>query len=361
MMRALRNAWYVAAWGDEITSDSLLGRTILNKPVLFFRDESGTVAAIEDRCPHRFAPLSLGLHVGNAVQCGYHGLEFGTNGLCIRNPHDSGPLPPNAKVATYLVAEQFGAVWIWMGDEPADESLIPQDFAFLGDPKLGHVKGYMHAGANYVLMLDNLMDLSHALYLHAGTLSSKEMRENFVPQARMVGDVVACEREQPGIAPPGQWAGILGPEVKKVDFYSHVYWHSPSAVIHPFGCRIPGEPEGADGGASSISGHFFTPETESTTHYFFHNTRDYQADSADMDANIQNLLERVFSTQDIPMIEAQQRVIGDVDLDTLRPVVLRTDRATVLMRRHLAKQIKNEESGESMRGSELASAEAGTG
>jgi vanillate O-demethylase monooxygenase subunit len=121
-----------------------------------------------------------------------------------------------------------------------------------------------------------------------------------------------------------------------------VYWHAPSAVIHPFGCKIPDNP---DAGVSALSAHFFTPETDTTTHYFYHNTRDYQVDSAEADAEISELLERVFTTQDVPMIEAQQRVIGNVDLMNLHPVVLQTDRATVLMRRVLSKLIAKEEAG----------------
>ncbi|WP_245839895.1 hypothetical protein [Mycobacterium aquaticum] len=228
-----------------------------------------------------------------------------------------------------------------MGDEPADEKRIPDEFAFLADDKRAHIQGYIHVNANYLLTVDNLMDLSHALYLHAGVLTNAEQRDNFVPQARLVGDVVACEREQPGIAPPGQWVEALPPEVTKVDFYSHVYWHAPSAVIHPFGCRVPENP---DAGASAMSAHFFTPETETTTHYFYHNTRDYQVDSAETNAKISELLERVFTTQDVPMIEAQQQVIGNVDLMSLHPVVLQTDRATVLMRRVLNKLITKEQS-----------------
>jgi phenylpropionate dioxygenase-like ring-hydroxylating dioxygenase large terminal subunit len=341
-MRALRNAWYVAAWQEEIGADTLLARTILNENVLMLRDRSGKVAAIGNRCPHRFAPLHLGKHLGDAVQCGYHGLEFGVDGLCSRNPHDSGSKPPNASVPTYSLAERHGVVWIWMGQEPADASLIPDEFAFLSDEDRAHVQGYIHVDANYLLTVDNLMDLSHALYLHAGVLTSEEQRENFVPQARLVGEVVACEREQPGIAPPGQWVAALPPDVTKVDFYSHVYWHAPSAVIHPFGCRIPGNP---DAGVSSLSAHFFTPETDTTTHYFYHNTRDYQVDSAETDAKISELLARVFTTQDVPMIEAQQRVIGNVDLMSLRPLVLPTDRASVLTRRVLSKLIAKEEAG----------------
>ena len=84
----LHNAWYVAAWCEDLGDGGVLGRTILNEPVVLFRQGNGEVAALDDRCPHRFAPLSLG-HVldGNRIQCPYHGLEFNGAGACVLNPH----------------------------------------------------------------------------------------------------------------------------------------------------------------------------------------------------------------------------------------------------------------------------------
>src|SRR5437868_2159986 len=84
----IRNSWYVAMWAEELVPGKLVSRTILNEPVVFFRKEDGSVAAITDRCAHRFAPLSMGkLMPGDRVQCIYHGLEFGANGACVKNPH----------------------------------------------------------------------------------------------------------------------------------------------------------------------------------------------------------------------------------------------------------------------------------
>ncbi|GGO76480.1 hypothetical protein GCM10011348_03790 [Marinobacterium nitratireducens] len=66
-MAFLRNTWYVAAWGSEIEVQQLFSRTLLNERILFFRDTVGRIQAIKDRCPHRFAPLSLGRHCGDAA------------------------------------------------------------------------------------------------------------------------------------------------------------------------------------------------------------------------------------------------------------------------------------------------------
>ena len=60
----LRNAWYVAAWSDDLAEGQLLGRTVLKEPIVLFRKADGNVAALQDRCPHRFAPLHMGKVIG---------------------------------------------------------------------------------------------------------------------------------------------------------------------------------------------------------------------------------------------------------------------------------------------------------
>ena len=135
----------------------------------------------------------------------------------------------------------------------------------------------------------------------------------------------------------------LPPDTKRVDYFSNLSWHAPSNVIHPVGCRMLGKPEGVDGGVSSRSAHMFTPETDATTHYFYSNSRDYRVDDPQADKHVRGILDKVFSTQDLPMIEAQQERVGDHDLMSLRPVVLPTDKASVLMRRRLGQLIGMEQ------------------
>jgi vanillate O-demethylase monooxygenase subunit len=102
----LRNAWYVAGWSDDLADGKLLARTIMKEPIVFYRLPDGNVAALQDRCPHRFAPLSMGQIVnGDRIQCPYHGLEFGPSGACTLNPHGTKNIPPRARVRSYPVIE----------------------------------------------------------------------------------------------------------------------------------------------------------------------------------------------------------------------------------------------------------------
>src|SRR3954465_9112197 len=105
--RFIRNAWYVAMWGADLAPGKMVGRTILNEPIVFFRKEEGGVAAMTDRCSHRFAPLSMGkLMPGDRVQCIYHGLEFGADGKCVKNPHGNCTIPSASHLKGYTVVER---------------------------------------------------------------------------------------------------------------------------------------------------------------------------------------------------------------------------------------------------------------
>jgi phenylpropionate dioxygenase-like ring-hydroxylating dioxygenase large terminal subunit len=85
----LRDCWYVIAWDHEVPaadSPELFHRTVLGEPILVYRLANGTVKALQDRCCHRLAPLSKGRREGDCVRCGYHGLKFNTEGVCIEAP-----------------------------------------------------------------------------------------------------------------------------------------------------------------------------------------------------------------------------------------------------------------------------------
>ena len=98
----LRNAWYVAAWSDDLVDGQLLARTIMKQPVVLYRKADGHVAAILDRCSHRFAPLHMGKIVnGDRIQCPYHGLEFDASGACVLNPHGAKNIPSRAGVRSF--------------------------------------------------------------------------------------------------------------------------------------------------------------------------------------------------------------------------------------------------------------------
>lgn len=342
-MQFLNNAWYAAGWADELGDRKLVGRTILEKPVLLFRQEDGEARAIGDRCPHRFAPLHMGRHIGNAVQCGYHGLEFSGSGACVGNPFGGSQGRYPASVPSYPLVERHQVLWIWMGDDDADLDLIPESVAFMTDPARRESHGHLAVEANYALLNDNLMDLSHGIFLHQGQLSTMEMLDDYRPQVRREGDAILCERQSPNIVPPGLWTPGLAPGVERIDFFSHLRWDRASNVVLEVGCTPLGQPFRSPGELSGYSAHLFTPETATTTHYFWSFSRNFALDSEEVDAHVGAITFHAFANEDKPMLEAQQRMIGTADLMSLNPILLRTDNAAVQVRRALAELIRTEQ------------------
>ena len=343
-MRILRNCWYAAAWGTEVEHGKLLPLRIADEPILFFRKADGRVAAIADYCPHRYAPLHRGKQIGDIVRCGYHGLEFDSAGKCVRNPHAVGNLPA-ATIPSYDVIDKFSVIWIWLGDEPADPDLVPDEFAFLADSGRTHVRGRFHVKANYLLMLDNLMDISHAIYLHGDALMTEDLYANFDPKTSISDDTVTVTLEQKSVEAPGLFKPALPKGTETTDFYDYVKGILPANVSHDIAyCQI-GSPPYLPTGASSRSAHLFTPETERSTHYLFNNSRDFFLDDPITSERMLGALQKAFGEEDIPMIEAQQRVLGDRELFDLKPAILVNDRAGVLARRNLGKRIRQQETG----------------
>ena len=94
-------------------------------------------------------------------------LRFGTDGACVLNPHGSGRIPATLAVRSYPVVERHTMLWIWMGTDEADPDLIP-DFSYLdpGAPGVLSKRDWIEMDVDYQLVIDNLLDLSHASFLH---------------------------------------------------------------------------------------------------------------------------------------------------------------------------------------------------
>ena len=342
----LRNAWYVAAWADELAGErKLIARTILGEPVVMFVKSDGAIAALEDRCAHRFAPLSMGkLLPGDRLQCPYHGLEYDVSGACVLNPHGARNIPARAVVASYPVIEKHKAIWIWMGDKPADPSKIP-DFSELdGVPDLHSTKrDSMVVRSNYQLLVDNLLDLSHTAYLHAGVLGNRDTvdAEIIVEQD---GDDVLVGRFSSGATPPGILAPFWPDHPPRVDVFNRVRWMAPSTLKLISGMCESGGSRERGTGLHAI--HMLTPETEQSTHYFFTavrwNVRTTDAAlNGELQAKIAKLRRFAFEMEDAPVIEAQQRNIETANR-SLDPMILAIDVGPVRYKRILDKMLEAE-------------------
>ncbi|KTB79603.1 vanillate monooxygenase [Pseudomonas syringae pv. syringae PD2774] len=340
-MKFLKNVWYVAAWAKELESDTLLTRTILNEPVLFYRLENGSVAAIGNRCPHRFAPLSLGTKCGNSIRCAYHGLEFDNTGACVHNPHGNGKIPAT-RVKTYPVVERHLAIWIWMGEPHlADEALIP-DYSFLADAKLtARNTGYLHSKCNYQLLCDNIMDLSHVDFLHPTTLGGGALSGTRATVKECENHQVLINWEAKGKTAPPVFAAQLSEPQAPADVWASVLWSAPSMMRLDTGATAAGTPQ--QDGAVSSNLHMMTPESEQTSHYFFANTRSFREDDAAFNQYVEKLILDIFTNEDKPMVESQQLQMGNAEFWSLKPLLLAGDAGAVRARRVLDLLIKNEQ------------------
>ncbi|MFU7331715.1 Rieske 2Fe-2S domain-containing protein, partial [Pseudomonas aeruginosa] len=200
-----KNAWYVACTPDELAGKPL-GRRICDEPMVFYRGEDGRVAALEDFCPHRGAPLSLGFVEDGVLVCGYHGLAMGEDGRTRAMPGQRVRGFPC--IRRFPVQERHGFVWVWPGaEEQADAALIPR-LEWAESPDWAYGGGLYHIHCDYRLMIDNLMDLTHETYVHASSIGQKEIDEA-APTTRVEGDEVITSRHMQNVMAPPFWRMAL--------------------------------------------------------------------------------------------------------------------------------------------------------
>lgn len=308
------NAWYVAARPNEIAGDAPLGRRICGKPIAFFRDAEGQVAAVEDFCPHRGVPLSLGRVVEGRLVCGYHGLVMGCDGRTVSMPGQRvRGFPP---VGTFAVVERYGFVWVWPGDqERADPETIPVP-PWHGQGEWAVDGGTFNIRCDYRLLIDNLMDLTHETYVHADSIGQKEIDE--APVVTTVeGDSVITARRMHDIQAPPFWQAAMeanGLERSaKVDRWQICRFVPPSNVLIDVGVALAGH-GGFDADpvvkASGVVVDYITPETESSCWYFWGMARRFMVDDAALTDAIRTNQHKIFS-EDLEILERQQRSLEE--------------------------------------------------
>lgn len=342
-MPFLRNAWYMAGWSHEVAGDTLLGRRIGGDPLLLFRDTAGVVHAIGDRCPHRFAPLHLGHHRGDRVQCAYHGLQFDAAGRCVHNPHGSGALAPHARVPAYPLEERWGCLWVWMGEAAvADPAGIP-DFSALDQDAnyVGH--GYLMANADYTLETDNIMDLSHIEFLHPGTLGGGGVSSGETEVSQDGTTVWSKRMIRNQIVPEFIYRTFGIESGTPLDRRVDVRWDPPASMLIFASFKPSAAPEDAFRGRRIAN--IFSPATETSTHYWYAISYDKRALPANGEQIAQKAtddLRQPFEEEDLPMLEAVQVSMAGADFWSLRPLILESDAGAVRARRVLDTLIREE-------------------
>ncbi|MGB3068206.1 MAG: aromatic ring-hydroxylating dioxygenase subunit alpha [Ottowia sp.] len=317
----IRNCWYVAAWDIEVPEEGMLARTLLNEPVLLYRDSQGKAVALEDRCCHRSAPLHLGRKEGDCIRCMYHGLKFDPTGACVEIPGQD-RIPPKTCVRSYPVVERNRLVWIWMGDPAKAQPDSIVDYHWHDSPHWRMKPGYIHYKANYKLIVDNLLDFTHLAWVHPTTLGTESAAD--------LKPVIDRNTDGDGLLTITRW--YLNDEMPnlhrrvarfegKVDRWQIYQW-SPPALLRMDAGSAPagtGAPEGRRAPEALQFRHtsIQTPETENTSHYWFCQARNFELDNEQITESIYQAVVEAFE-EDRTMIEAQQKVM---DLVPGRPTI----------------------------------------
>lgn len=340
----LRNTWYVACQAHEIT-DKPLGRKVCNESMVFFKKAGGHVAAVQDFCPHRGAPLSLGRVCNGQLVCGYHGLVMGCDGHTVSMPgHQVRNFEP---IKSYAVIERYGFVWVWPGDQSKVDPAQMPVFEWFDNPQWAYGGGLYHIACDYRLMIDNLMDLTHETYVHSTSIGQPEIDET--PSRTVTeGDCVTTSRFMEGIKAPPFWkmamrANDLDDEAI-VDRWQVCKFTPPSHVLIEVGVALAGK-----GGyhadpkdkAYSVVVDFITPETDTSIHYFWGMVRQFKPDDTELTDKIREGQGKIFS-EDLEMLQMQQKNLLAFPERKLK--VLSIDAGGVMSRRVIDRLLATEKS-----------------
>lgn len=338
-MQFVRNCWYVAGWSSSFGHE-LRSLTVIGDNLVLYRTQDGALVALEDLCPHRLLPLSMGKLVGDAVQCGYHGLTFDCSGKCIRVPGQDN-LPDNAVVRTYPVVERNGIAWVWMGEpELADPDTIFDLPQFSDSDWQPHYGDALQIESNYLNIAENLCDPAHVSFVHPTTLGNKES-EDIPIKAERDGTTVITSRWVRNAPPVGVFKAVAGFK-GNVDRWHYYYLHAPNVAVIDFGsadveARL--EDHERSPGVQIYALHFLTPVSETRTIDHWMHLRNFGCDEEGLGDRMNEQF-RIAFNEDKEILEAIQ--IEELKCRDRRPVRIAIDKGPNFYRRIVDEMLERE-------------------
>jgi vanillate O-demethylase monooxygenase subunit len=336
----IKNCWYVLDWSAEVKR-KLKNRMVLNHDLVYFRNKSGEVTALQNRCAHRCFPLHRSkLLKDDTIQCNYHGLTYDTEGRCVKIPSAPNLKRSGIKIQNYPVIDRQPLVWIWPGDPAkADPALIP-DYDWVNGDDWGYGDGYYYLKGNYLAIHENLMDITHFQFLHGAVLGTAGHAEARI-DVKVVGNVVDNYRFNAGDGVPELHRKATGLGNTKIGRHTHSTFVTPG--FHD-AANLIYDPSGSNGGRTDYHPHIIhiiTPETQYTCHYWWIFARDFNPKSKKLDKFYSDSTRAVF-TEDGDAIEWMEEQWAKDDRPEFRETHLPADKGAVEMRR-IVQRLADEE------------------
>jgi phenylpropionate dioxygenase-like ring-hydroxylating dioxygenase large terminal subunit len=168
------NQWYVVCTSPEIRRGRKFGIKLHGRNITVWRKQDGSLAAIDARCPHMSASLSLGRVVDDHVECPYHGLLFNDKGECTKVPRQDASIAISPRLCnrSYAVQENDGWVFIFWATKDTPLTELPY-FPHItrSKTKLSHVTSWRDWPVNITRAVENTIDVLHFGAVHRGWLS----------------------------------------------------------------------------------------------------------------------------------------------------------------------------------------------
>jgi phenylpropionate dioxygenase-like ring-hydroxylating dioxygenase large terminal subunit len=292
-MQVLQNCWYMFAWAAELGPDTSLTRTIAGEAITVSRSGDAHAAVSESVDGRRIA-----------------------------------------------VEPRYRAIWIWLGDTAdGDPSLIPDFSCFDGVKETAFACGILPTAANYELLSDNILDLSHADFLHPTTLGGGAMTRS-TPKIQRDGASLTVTWDASNDTALPVFDRMLPKPGQPAHVRISVRWHPAAVMLLRAQAAPAGEP--LEKWFDVHAAHVMTPKDQFNTHYFYGSTRNYRTDDLEFHNFQSRVIRAAFEHEDKPIVEAQQRAMGEAEFFSLKPVLLQIDAGPVQARRMLAQLIAKE-------------------
>jgi phenylpropionate dioxygenase-like ring-hydroxylating dioxygenase large terminal subunit len=162
--------WYVVMDSTQVKGRPV-GVVRMGEKLVFWRDSSGKVSCLRDKCVHRGVQLSKGKVIKDHIRCPFHGLEYDSSGKVTVVPANgkNTPVPDRFQVLSYPTYEAHSFIWIWWGDNRPGGLQPPRFFTDIDD-SLSYGRAYDHWNAHYSRVIENQLDAAHLPFVHYNTI-----------------------------------------------------------------------------------------------------------------------------------------------------------------------------------------------
>lgn len=302
----VRNEWHVVALASEL-GEQLISRIVHGRSVLLYRKADGRPVALDNRCSHRGYPLAKGARRGDGVECGYHGFAFDSAGRCVSVPGQTA-IPSKAAIRSFPVIESGPFVWMWTGDGDEVGPTTAPDSVGFGADGWSFYTGYSSIGCSYMLVVDNLLDLSHESFLHATRIGTPEVAETpIATEADEAAGTVSVRRHMQGVECPPSYEELTGLRTP-IDRTQDIRFFAPTLYVLSNRLAPAGLPVGEPGAFHTRVVYALTPQDARTTHYFFAIGRDFAQDDRNLD-EIRRKSQYELIAEDADALELLQQTI----------------------------------------------------